>query len=58
MPKRISRIKATPSEFRKKMGHFLGLVHYGGHMVVIMSRGAKWAVLCPPDWFDKRSDKG
>ena len=57
MPKRIARIKATPSEFRKKMSHFLGLVRYGGNVVIIMSRGEKWAVLCPPAWFEKQSGK-
>lgn len=57
MPQRIARIKATPSEFRKKMSHFLGLVRYGGNMVIITSRGQKWAVLCPPAWFDKKPSK-
>ena len=53
MPKRFPRTKdthkVTPSDFRKRMGYFLGLVRFGGKSVYIASRGKIWAVLCPPE---------
>jgi hypothetical protein len=58
MPKRFPRIKATPSDLRKRMGYFLGLVRFGGNTVYIGSRGKIWAVLCPPENWSREHPTG
>jgi len=58
MPKRFPRIHATPSELRKKMGYFLGLVRFGGNTIYIGSRGKVWAVLCPPENWSRENITG
>jgi prevent-host-death family protein len=53
---KIPGARTTPSEFRAKMGDFLGRVQYGKETVVIVTRGKRVAVLCPPEnWCGKRA---
>jgi prevent-host-death family protein len=55
---RIPGLRTTPSKFRAKMGDFLARVQYGDETVVIVTRGKRAAVLCPPqNWCGKRQSK-
>jgi prevent-host-death family protein len=53
---RIPGVRTTPSKFRARMGDFLGRVQYGKETVVIVTRGKRVAVVCPPEnWCGQRS---
>lgn len=55
---RIPGVRTTPSKFRAKMGDFLARVQYGNETVVIVTRGKRVAVLCPPgNWCSGRQAK-
>ena len=55
---RIPGVRTTPSKFRAKMGDFLARVQYGNETVVIVTRGKRLAVLCPPEnWCSNASSK-
>ena len=56
--KRIPGKRLTPSKFRSKMGDFLARVQYGNETLVIVTRGKRVAILCPPDnWCPTRAKK-
>lgn len=55
---RIPGVRTTPSKFRSKIGDFLARVQYGGETVVIVTRGKRVAVVCPPEhWCSKQPGK-
>ena len=55
---RIPGVRTTPSKFRSKMGDFLARVQYGSETVVIVTRGKRVAVVCPPEnWCSKQPSK-
>ena len=56
MVERIPGLRTTPSKFRARMGDFLARVQYGNETVVIVTRGKRVAVLCPPEnWCNAKS---
>jgi len=56
---RIPGVRTTPSKFRAKMGDFLARVQYGNETVVIVTRGKRVAVVCPPEnWRSSQQSKG
>ena len=55
---KIPGVRTTPSKFRAKMGDFLARVQYGHETVVIVTRGKRVAIVCPPDnWCAKPAKK-
>ncbi len=56
---RIPGERTTPSKFRARIGDFLARVQYGKETVVIVTRGKRTAILCPPEnWCSEHAERG